>query len=729
MRSSVRLAACLGAAGALLPAQPVTPPAAQTLILDAAWSSSAAALDVTRARSASGLARLTNVSVRARAGTGADTLIGGATLRGAGSLPLLVRAVGPGLARFGVDGALPLPRLEVFRGGTLAAQTNTTGPGVAAASAYVGAFPAVPSPPGLAGGDAALVGLATAGALTAHCTAAGAAPGVALLEFYDAAAAPAEGEARLINLSARAQVAAGDDVIVAGFVIVGAGRITLLLRGVGPGLAPLGVDGVLRDPVIELFTGSERIAANDNWRETPAADLVRLEEAQRGVGAFALGSPNDAALVVTLAAGAYTLRVSGAGGSTGIALAEIHEVSRSEFDAPEAINAVGLELFRGLAAARPAENLVVSPYSIESALALAYAGADGTTRTELARALHFPADDAPLQAGFAALRTALEQAAADSRPLAEARTKAGRPTDPVEWSAANRLFGQTGYAFRQPFLTLMRDGFAAPFEAMNFRANPEPPRLAINAWVEEQTRRRIVDLIPAGGLTEDTRLVLVNALYLKAPWETPFDPAGTVPRPFRTGGGASRAVPAMQRTGAMGYARDGGATVVTLDYLGNGLQFVVVLPDEGTTVDALAARLTPAHFARWARLRETDRREVDLQLPKFTVRGGTIRLGPALRALGVRQAFDEPRGSANFERIAPRLPDEYLAMAEVYHQTFVALDERGTEAAAATAVVIVGVTSVPAPPIEVRVDRPFLFLIQHRASGAGLFLGRVTDPQ
>ncbi|MBI5690721.1 MAG: serpin family protein [Verrucomicrobia bacterium] len=712
----------------LLWSQPVNPPAAQVVINDSSWSSAATGLEINRARSFAGTARLTNVSVRARAGTGADTLIAGAALQGPGSVPLLVRAVGPGLARFGVSGALREPRLEIYRGTVLAAQTNTTGPGVAAASAYVGAFPPLESPPGWAGGDAALLGQASGGTLTAHCSAAGGAAGVALLEFYDASAAPAETAPRFVNLSARARVEEGEALLVAGFVIAGEGRVTLLLRGVGPGLAQLGLTGFLRDPVIELHAGGERLATNDNWRDHAATDLARLEEAQRTVGAFALAGTGDAALLVSLPAGTYTLQVRGNAASTGLALAEIHEVSRGAFDAAGAVNGVGLDLYRQLAAVQPTQNLVVSPYSIESALALAYAGADGATRTEMARVLRLPAEDAALQVGFAGLRTALDQVAADSRRLAEARTKAGTPTDPLEWSAANRLFSQSGYTFREPFLALMRDGFAAPFEAMDFRSNPEPPRRAINAWVEEQTRRRIVDLIPAGGIAEETRLVLVNALHLKAPWETPFEKSATVPRPFRSPTGAVRDVSTLQRTGQMGYAREEGCTVVTLDYLGSGLHFVIVLPDEGVAVEALAARLGTGHFTRWSGLRETSRREVALSLPKFQVRGSTVKLGTALRALGIRQAFDEPRGSANFERIAPRRPDEYLAMAEVYHQTFIALDEGGTEAAAATAMVIVGVTSVPPPPIEVRVDRPFLFLIQHRASGACLFLGRVTNP-
>jgi serpin B len=673
-------------------------------------------------------ARLTNVSIRARAGSGANTLIAGATLQGSGAMPMLVRAIGPGLAQFGVAGALRDPQLEVFRGGTLAAQTNTSGQGVTAASAYVGAFPPLERT-ATAAGDAVLVGQAPAGTLTAHCSSPSGAPGVALLEFYDATAAPGAGAARFVNLSSRAPVEGGEGLIVIGFVVAGPGNVTLLLRGAGVTLEQFGVTGVLRDPTIELYSGSVRIAANDNWRSGDAAEIARLEEARLAVGAFALTSASDAAMLVSVPAGAYTLQVRGAAGQSGIALGEIHEVGGAEFNAAQSTNVVGLELYRELARNRAGENLIVSPYSIESALALAYAGADGATREEMARVLRLPAGDTALQVGFAALRRALEDAAANARRLAEARTRAGQPTDPIEWNAANRLFGQRDYAFRDAFLTLMRDGFAAPFEPLDFRLSPEPSRLGINAWVEEQTRQRIRDLIPMGAINRDTRLVLVNALYLKAPWDTPFVAANTAPRAFRLVSGASRNVPTMQRTGQLGYAAEDGFTIVTLDYLGNELQFVIALPDEGQSVEAAAARLTSAHFTRWAGLGTGSRRNIALQLPKFTVRGSTVPLGQALRALGMRTAFDEPPGSANFDRIAPRRPDDYLAISDVFHQTFVALDEQGTEAAAATAVVMVTVTAQPPPPLEVRVDRPFFFAIQHRASGTCLFFGRVMDPQ
>lgn len=703
-------------------------PEPRTVIHDPAWSGSAAGLELTRARANPVTARLANVSIRAQAGAGSDTLIAGAAIQGTGALPVVVRAVGPGLRQFGVAGALSDPELEIYRSGLMAAQTNMAGPAMAAASAYVGAFPLSP---GAGAGDAGLVGQAVAGTLTAHCRSASGGAGVALLEFYDASAVPAESTPRFVNFSSRARVGAGDGLVVVGFVVAGEGSVTLLLRGVGATLQQFGVAGTLANPTIELFANGARVAANDNWGSADAAALRRLEEARAAVGAFALSSPNDAALVVTLPAGAYTLQLSGVGGQTGVALAEIHEVSRGEFDAATATNAVGLDVYRELARTKPGENLIVSPYSIESALALAYAGAEGLTREEMARVLRFPAETERVQAGFAELRVALARTAEASRAVAAARPREGGTADPIEWTAANRLFGQRGYAFRESFLTLMRDGFAAPLELLDFQFRTEPARVAINSWVEDQTRQRIRNLIPQGGVTTDTRLVLVNALYLKAPWDAPFARTATAPRDFRLATGGVREVPTMQRTATLGHAVDEGFTLVTLDYLGGELQCVIALPDEGQSIEAAAARVTAGHLARWARLADAGRKPVALYLPRFRVEGATVPLGQALRALGMRSAFDEPRGSANFDRIAPRSPTEYLAVSDVFHQTFVALDEEGTEAAAATAVVIGVVTVAPNPPpaIEVRVDRPFLFAIQHRASGVCLFYGRITDPR
>jgi serpin B len=404
----------------------------------------------------------------------------------------------------------------------------------------------------------------------------------------------------------------------------------------------------------------------------------------------------------------------------------------AKFDAAVATNQFGLDLYRHLAVASPDGNLVISPYSIESALALAYSGADGATRTEMAKALHFPADNMSLQISFHSLRTDLDNLArASVADLVVDRESSGGG-EPFELHQANRLFGQQGYDFLPSFLALMKDDFSAPFEPLNFRADAEAARGTINSWVGEQTRQKIRNVIPNGGVNSDTRLVLVNALYLKAPWQKRFGDSETSARPFYVQDSAAVELPTMRQTAYLGYAKEDGFTVVALDYAGGGLQFLILLPDEGTGCDALAAKLTPDHFQEWATVGEkTQPTRIELYLPKFQVEGASLALGVALRSLGIRRAFDQPAGSADFSRIARRQSNDYVALSDVFHKTFIVVDENGTEAAAATAIMLMtlGVEASPPRPIVVRVDRPFLFAIQHRASGACLFLGRITDPR
>jgi serpin B len=423
-------------------------------------------------------------------------------------------------------------------------------------------------------------------------------------------------------------------------------------------------------------------------------------------------------------------------------------VNAAGFDAAAAVNDVGLDLFRQLAGARPATNLVISPYSIESAMVLAHAGADGITRAEMTHALHLPDDDAGVQRAFASLRTRLAAATSHATRTAKNRERGTQvytvqdgkrvelidhttPPSAIEWHVANRLFAQRGYPMREAFLSLMRDGYGAPLQLFDFKSEAESARANINQWVSEQTRDRIRELIPLGGVSKATRLVLVNALYLKAPWDTPFPTHLTTPRQFHPSAGGTRKVATMLRGGHLAYAHENGVTVVALDYLGRDLRCIVVLPDETQSVEGVAAKLTAADFTRWAKLGERgETRLVTLYLPKFRVEGTTMSLASSLRGIGIKSAFDQPPGSADFGRIATRKRDEYLYLSEVYHQTFIALNEEGTEAAAATAAsVSLGAAMITEKPIEVRVDRPFLFAIQHRATGLCLFLGRITDPR
>ena len=398
-----------------------------------------------------------------------------------------------------------------------------------------------------------------------------------------------------------------------------------------------------------------------------------------------------------------------------------------DFDlAATATNQLAVDLHRQLATGD--ENLCVSPYSIESALAMTFAGAEGETRTEMARVLHLPNDGA-VPTSFSALQRSLEEMSAKTADLVKESKRFGGPSEPITLSIANRLFAQKGYNFREAFLSLVKQNYGAAFEPLDFVTDLAAATQHVNKWVADETRDRIRDLIPAGALNNMTRLVLANALYIKAPWADPFSDKTTHPEPFHVHGGAPVDVPMMRKTAEFGYVKRDGFTAVSLPYVGDDLQFLVLLPDDVNGLDALESKLTANVLAECAKL---EARDVDLHLPKFKLEPPTIALAKRFQTLGMKSAFDQPRGSADFDRMAPRKPNDYLYISQIFHKTFIAVDEKGTEAAAATAVVMMKATTIAGPkpqPIEVKVDHPFIYAIQHVPSGVCLFLGRVTDPR
>jgi serpin B len=324
-------------------------------------------------------------------------------------------------------------------------------------------------------------------------------------------------------------------------------------------------------------------------------------------------------------------------------------------------------------------NLAVSPHSVAMALGLAAYGARGRTRDEIRAVV---GDE-------------------------------GRPIDggsEVELASANRLFGQHGLAWQADLADLLTQVDYADSEAA---------RGVINAWTSERTRDRIPEIVPAGVLDEETLLVLVNALYLKAAWADPFEPAATADAEFHLDDGSTVRVPTMWGVlGAMTGSGDGWRSA-RLPYVGGTLAMTVVLPDPGRLPDVEAVVADRG----WAALLEAPGRErLDLRMPRFTVRAAT-RLRGVLEALGIATAFTD---EADFSGLTA---DEQLKISEVLHQVFVAVDEAGTEAAAATAVVMQRAGGIPEPPVPFVVDRPFLFIIHETASGIPLFVGRVQDPR
>jgi hypothetical protein len=266
----------------------------------------------------SGTARLVNVATRVQVGGAAGTPISGFALSGDGARKMLVRAVGPTLASFGVGGALADPSLSLVSGATTVASNDNWNTSDSAAIAASGAF-ALTS----ASRDAALVSTLGAGSYSAVVGASNGS-GVTLLEVYDADSSDAAG-AKLVNASTRAFVGTGEQVLIPGFVISGSGSVRLLVRAVGPALAGFGVAGTLADPQLTLYRGNTAVAANDNW--SSAVNAADIASAATQVGAFALTSASrDAAVLTSLEAGSYTAVVSGVGGATGTALVEIYVV-------------------------------------------------------------------------------------------------------------------------------------------------------------------------------------------------------------------------------------------------------------------------------------------------------------------------------------------------------------------------------------------------------------------
>ncbi len=398
----------------------------------------------------------------------------------------------------------------------------------------------------------------------------------------------------------------------------------------------------------------------------------------------------------------------------------------ADSSAAHAINALGIDLLRQTATAH--DNTLLSPFSIQMAMAMTTAGADGATRDEMGRVLHYPASQNSLDQSFAELQKQLTGIAQRQALQSESQKRYGITNQPLTVITANRLYVEQGYAFRSEFLSLLQDNYLAALEPVDFIGNAASATIQINTWVADQTRQRIRDLIPPGALSPATRLVLVNAIYLKAPWNEPFNANATQSQPFHGLADPAARVPTMMLHHALGCARREGYQVVVIPYAGAELQLVVWLPDAVDGLSALTAALSPEMLAAAAELPE---QSVTLYLPKFKMEPPVLSLTRALKSLGMTTAFNEPKGSANFDRMAPRRPDDYLYISDIFHKTFLTLNESGTEAAAATAVSMarfLGISQHP-PPVVVRVDHPFLFAIQHRASGACLFLGQMTDPR
>jgi serpin B len=354
-------------------------------------------------------------------------------------------------------------------------------------------------------------------------------------------------------------------------------------------------------------------------------------------------------------------------------------------------------------------NLFFSAPSMRQALGIAYLGARGTTASEMSNALHFDADRAK-SAASAKDELGGWQAARGASQLA----------------IANRLWADQGFEMNGDFVTTANGAYGSAVEPVDFSHAPNPARLTINGWVAKQTNDKIKDLLPPPSITSDTRLVITNAIWFKGTWEKTFDKKQTRDAAFHVDATTKVDVPTMHQTSVFGFASVPGAKVLEMPYGKSDLAMDVVLPDDPNGLSKIEEKLTSGTFATWTS--SLAKRKVVVAFPKVTFTwGGSVK--PELKALGMKTAFT-PSG-ADFTGIAaPAAAGGSLYVSDVFHKAFVAIDEEGTEAAAATAVIIARESAaIEPPPVRFEADHPFVFVIRDVKRGRILFMGRVTNPK
>jgi serpin B len=352
-------------------------------------------------------------------------------------------------------------------------------------------------------------------------------------------------------------------------------------------------------------------------------------------------------------------------------------------------------------------NLFFSPTSISTAFGMAYAGASGQTAAQMATVFHFTLPPAQLHPAMGALLKEMNA-----------------PHAGYELRVADALWAQQDAHFLPGYLDLTKADYGAGFHRVDFKTAPDQVRATINQWIAKQTDNRIENLIAPGVLTPSTRLVLTNAIYFKGTWLNPFDKSQSQDEDFHASATQTVKAPMMHRTGSYRFFDGGAFQALELPYKGNELAMVVFLPKDVAGLNALEQSFTSAAASDWL-VRLTPAPKVILTLPRFTLTQ-QFELSSALRAMGMPLAFS---GAADFSGMTGK-PDFTISAA--IHKAFIDVNEQGTEAAAATAIVMRSLAmraqQLEPPPVVFRADHPFLFLIRETKSGAILFMGRVDDP-
>lgn len=370
-------------------------------------------------------------------------------------------------------------------------------------------------------------------------------------------------------------------------------------------------------------------------------------------------------------------------------------------------NAFGAELLSKVGTGD--KSVFFSPYSIRTALAMTYAGARAKTAEQMAGVLHLGVPAERLHGAFGELIRDLNAGVAGDRDVG------------FRLVVANALWSQAGFPFQKDFEAVVQSNYGAGLQQVDFVGMTEDARRRINGWTAKQTNDKIQDLIPAGVLNNLTRLVLTNAVYFKSPWQHPFQKDATVEGSFHVTEDRRVDVAMMHQTERLGYMETELFQAVELPYAGGRMSMVVFVPRQIDGLMGMERGLTAG--AMKGHLSQLKPRRVELSLPRFRVTS-QFDLSAALRAMGMVDAFSAE--AADFSGIADV---RTLHIQAVMHKAFVDVKEEGTEAAAATAVVVgVRMSPVVESPVVVKVDRPFLFMIRDRASSQVLFMGHVVNP-
>ncbi|MBK8023944.1 MAG: serpin family protein [Chloroflexi bacterium] len=380
-------------------------------------------------------------------------------------------------------------------------------------------------------------------------------------------------------------------------------------------------------------------------------------------------------------------------------------------------NAFAFDLYRQVAEGNTG-SFVFSPLSVSLALAMTYNGAEGDTAAEMASTLHFTLDKAALNRALAALTAQLLQ-------NGNAEESEGSPERRL--SIANALWGEQTYPFNTAFMAQLEADYGAGMKLTDFINAAEAAREMINTWVEDQTNGLIKDIVPQGAISAMTRLVLANAIYFKSNWMEQFEETATQDGPFTLLDGSTVIVPMMRQQSEFVYLAGEGYRAISLPY-GGGLAMEIYLPDAGM-FEAFEDTFTPEMLLM---LRNSaSYGPVLLTMPRWKTES-TVPMTEILQQMGMQLAFSD---AADFSgmidtTVADGVAEGELSISDVLHKAFISVDEHGTEAAAATVVIMELTSAMPNPtePFVFTVDRPFVYTIVDQTSGAVLFMGRVLDP-